>query len=144
MSRSANARRPRMTAEEARSFDRGPSMANMVALLTQVEGRKEEGLHPAECRCEPYVDFFTIRRWNAQGFRVRKGSKSFRLPIVSETEREVTDDNGAPVIDPKTGQTKTETDRHIATARVFCRCQVETSYKAAANGPESEVSRCSA
>lgn len=139
MSRFYRTGRPRMTADDARHFDHGISVGNVVALLTQVDGRKADGEHSADCRCEPYADFFTIRRWNAQGFHVKRGSRSFRIPVVIESEREAAGADGAPVIDPATGAPKREKSRRLWTACVFCRCQVETSTKAARIPAESAV-----
>ena len=64
-----------MTATEARSFDRF-SVANAATVMA------ERG-----CGCEPYVDVFTYKRWQAQGFQVQKGEKSIRIPTVRTVER---------------------------------------------------------
>lgn len=100
--------RHRMTAEEARTFP-GFSLGNAVMvrkILADTRG----------CKCEPYGDVFTLPRWNAQGFRVRKGEHSIRIPVwipCEVTER-----------DKVTGEERTREVKRPWTARVFCRCQV--------------------
>jgi N-terminal domain of anti-restriction factor ArdC len=91
---------PRFTPETAREFDRF-SVANAVTVKKSLP-----------CGCEPYVDVFTYRRWQAQGFQVQRGQKAIKLPLIykrSET-------------DPKTGE-RTES-RRVGRSAVFCRCQV--------------------
>jgi antirestriction protein ArdC len=99
-----------MTAAEAVSFAR-LSVSNAMQIRASLT-----------CDCEPYADVFTLRRWNAQGYRVRKGEHGIRISIV----------NGAA--DPEPGrildddETPTEAPRSrpkFTTAYVFCRCQVE-------------------
>ena len=91
----------RMSASEARSFERF-SVANAVQV--------EEAL---ECGCQAYRDVFTYKRWQAQGYQVRRGEKAVRLPLhktVTQTDKE-------------TGE---ETTRSVRTrSAVFCRCQVQ-------------------
>jgi hypothetical protein len=90
-----------MTAEEARSFD-SFSVANAVTV--------EQAL---PCGCEPYVDVFTYRRWQAQGMQVQRGEKAIRLPLIYQrTEK-----------DPETGEETTA--RRMGRSAVFCRCQVK-------------------
>jgi hypothetical protein len=92
-----------LTAEQARSFDRTSAVsAETLAAAAAVRG----------CDCRAYRDWFTYRRWSAQGEQVQKGEKGTRLTTYGETEKE----------DPKTGAVKTET-RPFKTY-VFCRCQV--------------------
>jgi mannose-6-phosphate isomerase class I len=90
-----------MTELEARKFDRF-SEQNYEVVKEQLE-----------CGCEPYVDVFTLKRWNAQGFKVKKGEKSIRITTIVKKE----------VKDKKTGEK--ETKQFPKTAFVFCRCQVE-------------------
>lgn len=90
------ARKPRMTAEEATSFDRY-SVGNAVAVKSALA-----------CGCEPYADVFTFPRWIAQGFVVRKGQKAIKIPvIVSKIDTE-----------------SNETIKLFRASAVFCRCQV--------------------
>ena len=56
--------------ESARQID-GYSVANTVTLKELLA-----------CGCEPYRDVFTYRRWKAQGFRVERGEKAIRLPLI--------------------------------------------------------------
>jgi len=91
---------PKMTPEQARSFDRY-SAAN--AILVKI---------CLECGCEPYRDVFTFKRWKAQGYHVNKGERSIRLPVIMAKEIEDTD----------TGESKTI--RIKGNAPVFCRHQV--------------------
>lgn len=92
--------RPKMTAEDARRFDR-VSLMNAATVATALE-----------CGCIPYQDVFTFRRWIAQGFVVRKGEHGIKLPVL--IEREIEDD----------GQ-QTRVQRLRRTSAVFCRCQVK-------------------
>jgi antirestriction protein ArdC len=65
------------------------------------------------CRCEPYKDWFTYRRWQALGYQVRKGEHGIHLSVYVESE----------VQDADTGDVRKETHRGGTT--VFCRCQVD-------------------
>lgn len=93
--------REHKTADDARRFERGPSVGNMVRVKTELA-----------CGCEPYVDVFTFNRWLAQGMVVQRGQKAIRLPVIKS--RTTTDE--------KTGETHCR--RWRATSAVFCRCQV--------------------
>jgi len=90
-----------MTETEARTFTAGYSVANAAAVLAQ-----------SECKCEPYVDIFTFRRWKAQGMQVQRGSKAKKIvvfrPIMGQ------DESGNDVVVRKIPRTSS----------VFCRCQV--------------------
>ena len=92
---------PPLTADQAKRFDR-TSTANfqIVALAAAARG----------CSCEPYVDWFTYRRWQAQGFQVQRGQHGVKLTTW------------IPVIDKETGE---QTGKRPRTASVFCRCQVK-------------------
>jgi len=112
-------RRPRMTPDEARSFA-GVSTASCMAVAAALAARE----HP--CTCEPYEDVFTLPRWNAQGYTIRKGSKSIRIACWIPTEasareldtaEEAGEDAPAPRLRPWT-------------AHLFCRCQVTEKAKA--------------
>ena len=78
-------KREKMTAGEARQFDRY-SVNNAVTAEASLE-----------CGCKAYEEIFTYNRWRAQGYQVRRGEKAVRLPVVrtrtfkdEETERERT------------------------------------------------------
>jgi antirestriction protein ArdC len=90
-----------MSASEAVSFDRrgkvNPPMLEEIA--------KDKG-----CGCVPYQDWFTFKRWEAQGFHVRKGEHGTKIFMQREN------------IDPET-QAVTSVSRFKT--YVFCRCQVE-------------------
>ena len=96
------ARQPRMTADEARSFDRF-SVANFSQVRSQLR-----------CSCNPYEDVFTFGRWRAQGYHVRKGEHGIRFTTMVEHETEKNENTG-----------ETRVISRPWTAYVFCRCQVE-------------------
>ena len=90
----------RFTPETARHFDRF-SVANAATVMGSLE-----------CGCEPYVDVFTYRRWQAQGMQVQKGQRSIRLPVIVHGTKK----------DKETGEESSISMRR--TSAVFCRCQV--------------------
>lgn len=91
-----------MTETEARTFDRGVSVASIVAAE-----------HPRECDCEAYIDIFTFRRWKAQGFVVRKGQHGTKCTTwIAVQKRDITTGESTP--------NGTRPKRYT----VFCRCQV--------------------
>ena len=106
------ARRPKMTAEQAKQFD-GYSLGNSMA----VRG------HYAACGCSAYDDVFTMRRWNAQGFAVRRGEHGLRLPIVRERAPQDDDDGEAKPV------------RILGYSYVFCRHQVAPHERKALRAP---------
>ena len=87
--------KPKMTANEARSFNRY-SAANAATVRVSLA-----------CGCQPYQDVFTFRRWIALGQVVRKGEKAIKIPTVIETEEDG------------------ETRKVFKTSAVFCRHQVK-------------------
>jgi len=93
--------RDKMTSSEARHFERGPSIANMIRVKQCLA-----------CGCEPYVDVFTYQRWLAQGMQVQRGQKSVRIPVMVRGEK----------TDEATGEKVAYRMRR--TSAVFCRCQV--------------------
>lgn len=99
--RRIHTRRPPMTAEEARAI---PTFSAANAALIVMS------LH---CNCQPYQDVYTLARWNAQGYHVRKGEHGIRIPVITATTTE----------DDATGETHER--RLFTAAHVFCRCQVE-------------------
>jgi antirestriction protein ArdC len=98
------AARPAMSADEARSFEHF-SNANAAQLM---EAATVKG-----CHCAPYDDWFTYRRWQAQGMQVQKGEHGEKLTILIRVE---TKDEGGAVTDVQTRPWHTT---------VFCRCQVK-------------------
>lgn len=98
-------KRPAMTAEQATHFDR-ISPANMIILRACLR-----------CDCSPYQDVFTYNRWKAQGYQVRRGEKSIKLPLVKDI---VTEDEESETV---------TTHRILGASFVFCRCQVDKNNK---------------
>jgi antirestriction protein ArdC len=93
-----------MTPEQARTFDSFSEKNAGILLLAS----EERG-----CSCDPYVDWYTYRRWRVQGFQVQKGEKSTKIPVIKKWMGE----------DKETGK-----EREISykgNASVFCRCQVK-------------------
>ncbi len=90
-----------MSATEARTFDRY-SVGNAARVMS------ERG-----CGCEPYVDVFTYKRWQAQGFQVQKGEKSIRIPTIRTVDRK----------NKQTGESEKVSLRRLSF--VFCRHQVQ-------------------
>lgn len=90
------------SAVAAQSFDKF-SVANSVALDAAAALRG--------CTCQAYRDWFTVPRWNAQNFVVRRGEKG--TPITVMVNKAGEDKDGNPVL-------KT----YPKIAYVFCRCQV--------------------
>ncbi len=88
-----------MSADEAASFEKF-SIGNATVLA---QAAVERG-----CQCQPYADWFTFRRWLAQGMHVRKGEHGTALTVLITKEKE-------------DGSTSTYPKR----THVFCRCQVE-------------------
>lgn len=95
--------RPRMTATQARSFDR-----YSVTNAGYVE-------HSLRCGCRAYRDVYTYNRWRALGYQVLRGQRAIRLPVINNVEQ----------LDPDTGQTIVK--RLFHTSAVFCRHQVEAN-----------------
>lgn len=90
------------SAVAAQTFDQF-SAANAVAL--------DEAAAQRGCACRAYHDWFTVPRWNAQGFMVKRGEKGTAIQVMVTKPGE--DKDGNPVL-------KTY-PKH---AYVFCRCQV--------------------
>ena len=92
---------PKMTADEAKKFEAfSPTNAQIV------EESCENG-------CVAYEDIFTLRRWNAQGFSVRKGQHATKIdvPVFKFVE------------DESTGKSR-KVRVGSRSVPVFCRCQV--------------------
>ena len=98
-----------MTAEQAVRFERqSPTSAAILAMAAAERG----------CECEAYRDWYTYRRWQAQGYQVRRGEHGVKLLTYAEVK--VKADGG----DGDDGATATTQRRPVATT-VFCRCQVD-------------------
>ena len=65
-----------------------------------------------KCGCDPYSDWFTFKRWIAQGKCVKRGEHGIKLLVY--TPSETLDDDGNEVI----------INKKFYSAWVFCRCQV--------------------
>ena len=94
----------KMTAEQAQTFD-GHSIANALILTQAAQER--------QCACIPYQDWYTYKRWRAQGMQVQKGEHGVKLTTYIPVTKE-TDD----------GKTEVTHTRPWHTS-VFCRCQVK-------------------
>ena len=94
----------RMTAAEAQTFS-GYSGSNAEVLVATAEIKG--------CQCKPYVNWFTYRRWFAQGYQVQKGEKGIKLtswiPITKK------DEEGNEI----------SAGRRPKGYTVFCQCQVK-------------------
>lgn len=90
----------KMTAEQARQFN----VYGKYSVATILANRK--------CNCDPYTDWFTFKRWLAQGKCVNKGEHGIKLTVF--TPDEVVDDDGNVKYIGK----------RFYTVWVFCRCQV--------------------
>lgn len=111
------AKKHKMTAQEAVSFDRF-SIGNASLILGALE---ESG----RCNdvCQPYMDIFTFNRWKAQGYSVMKGEHGFKVPVVRKVEVK----NRAHESNPEAPEKKS-----ISIANgvpLFCRCQVKLIEK---------------
>jgi len=95
-----------MTADEAKTFG-GYSIGNAMVLAMAAKARG--------CDCQPYKDWFTYRRWRAQGCQVQKGEHGVKLSVFVKTERKDKDAAGNDV---------TTTDSFPWMTTVFCRHQV--------------------
>ena len=92
-----------MTAVQAQTFDR-KSLASEMLLANAAEERG--------CQCQPYVDWFTYNRWQAQGMQVQRATEvghGIKLTTWVQTK----DKDGEP------GRTFPKR------TTVFCRCQTK-------------------
>lgn len=101
--------RPKMTAADARTFDRGIRPQSYGQILRLIGERAATGEHTA-CTCEPYRDVFTFKRWKAQAMSVRKGEHAMKLATWIEIGGDDDDDEPGRLV-----------SRMVP---VFCRCQV--------------------
>lgn len=111
----AKRKAPVFTAESARTFENGERVTSMIRFSAAVADRVGRGEHPTDCRCQAYESAFTCARWKAQGYRPRKGTKAFKMPIIIERDAEITNADG---------KTKTDRVKLFRAAYVFCQCQV--------------------
>ena len=93
-----------MTAEQARTFG-GYSSGNALVLARAAKSRG--------CQCRPYEDWFTYKRWAAQGYQVKRGEHGVKIMTFISSQVE----------DTETHEVKVRS--RPWTAAVFCRCQVQ-------------------
>lgn len=96
----------KMTATQAVTFEHTSSVNAMIARAGKA------------CNCQPYVDIFTFRRWNAQGYRIIKGQHGTKLTTWINVTK----------VDKESGE-KVPAGTLPKTAHVFCRCQVKPSER---------------
>lgn len=97
-----------MNATEARTFTQKSEIhEEVLALEAEVRG----------CSCQPYVDWFTYRRWQAQGFQVQRGERGFKLTTY------------VPVVKKSGDGTEEIIGSRPRGYSVFCRCQVKPTEK---------------
>ena len=58
------------------------STRSMQLVIDEVKKRFPEWLP----QCEPYRNVLTFQEWKRRGYKVKKGEKSIRIPILSEIE----------------------------------------------------------
>jgi len=92
----------KMTAVQATRFEHGQSTGSALLLTLAAQERG--------CTCQPYVDWFTYKRWTAQGMQVQKGEHGVKLTVYVPNKP---DEDGEP------------TGTHPWHSTVFCRCQVK-------------------
>ena len=92
-----------MTAESAVTFERhSADNAETLHVVANLKG----------CTCAAYVDWFTYRRWRAQGMQVQRGQKGTRVPVFYEKAEKDKDGNEIK-------------RKRRSSAHLFCRCQVQ-------------------
>jgi hypothetical protein len=98
----------KMTPQDATRFEQGESATStmILDLAAQANG----------CTCAAYVDWFTYRRWKAQGFQVQKGQHGVKLTTY------------IPVFKTENGE-KVKSGVRPKAITVFCRCQLKASEK---------------
>lgn len=97
---------PTMTQEQATTFD----------YYSEINaGILEEAAKARGCECQPYIDWFTYERWQAQYKQVQKGETGTKIHIYKSvpSKRDKNADGTPKMI------------RIPATSSVFCRCQVK-------------------
>jgi len=96
---------PAMTADDAKRFV-GFSVTNATILAMASVDRG--------CQCEAYTDWFTYRRWRAQGHQVAKGEHGVKLTTYIQGYK----------IDEESGE-RVPSGQFPRPTTVFCRCQVK-------------------
>ena len=81
-----------MNASEAQSFGR-QSENHIMFLALEADKRG--------CSCAAYRDWFTYKRWTAQGLQVQKGEKSVKLPIYYQ-QKEKDKEKASEILELKT------------------------------------------
>ena len=99
-----------MTAAAAVTFEHGKSTAHVLLLASAAAANG--------CQCKAYRDWFTYRRWQAQGYQVRKGEHGTRITTWVHYTAKDKDGNEHERTRPRT-------------TTVFCRCQVDPIAPAA-------------
>ncbi len=92
-----------MTAQEAITF----SSKSLASELILAQAASDRG-----CDCIAYHDWFTYRRWRAQGQQVQKGEHGIKLTTY------------VPIYRDEDGQ-QVQVGTRPRTTTVFCRCQVK-------------------
>jgi len=111
-----------MTAQEATQFD-GYSMAN--AMIVSAAAAKRG------CQCRPYEDWYTYKRWQAQGYQVQRGERGVRLSTfvtMTKTDEDLDDSTESPAQSNSAEfdkGNKVVVGKRPWTSIVFCRCQVK-------------------
>ena len=95
----------KMTAQEATQFEHGQSTGSSMILFLAAQERG--------CTCEPYKDWFTYKRWKAQGYQVQKGEHGTKLTVYR------------PIFKTNDGGEKEQVGTRPWHTTVFCRCQVK-------------------
>ncbi len=87
-------------------------MTQLQAVTFDHQSEKNAELLKTICdKCEPYKDWFTYKRWEAQNAQVARGQHGTKIGVLAE-EKELKL-NG-----------ETETQKHFCKAVVFCRHQI--------------------
>jgi hypothetical protein len=107
----------KMTPQQAQSFN----MVSKNSVSTILAQRT--------CNCDPYTDWFTFKRWIAQGQCVNKGAHGIKLLIY--TPSEALEDDGKTVV----------INKKFYSSWVFCRCQVHPLNEKPAKAPAPAVDR---
>lgn len=95
--------RPTMSAQEAQTFTHhSASNAEQLEIAAALKG----------CSCQAYQDWYTYKRWRAQGFQVQRGETGEKIvTYISKLEKNEAGEDLLQLI-PRT-------------VSVFCRCQVK-------------------
>ena len=94
-----------MNATDAATFQHGRSSTHEMILDLAAQSRG--------CNCQAYVDWFTYKRWQAQGYQVQRGEKGVKLTTYVPQYKYDDDGNKIPV------------GTYPRMTSVFCRCQIK-------------------